>query len=145
MVEKLTGAARQKALASLKGWKKVPRRDAVVNAFKFGDFNEAFGFMSRVALKADRLDHHPEWSNVYNHDTIVLNTPDPGGGGPRRGGSAGAVCGCGGAGRGGGRRGAPVGGAGEPARGGGDEGHPSVGAEAEGGPPEDGPRAAARP
>jgi 4a-hydroxytetrahydrobiopterin dehydratase len=83
MVEKLTGAARQKALASLKGWKKVPRRDAVVKAFKFGDFNEAFGFMSRVALKADRMDHHPEWSNVYNNVTIVLTTHDAGGVSPR--------------------------------------------------------------
>ena len=79
MVEKLTGTARQKALSSLKGWKKVPRRDAIVNAYKFADFNEAFGFMSRVALKADRMDHHPEWSNVYNNVTITLTTHDAGG------------------------------------------------------------------
>lgn len=83
MVDKLTGAARQKALASLKGWKKAPRRDAIVKAYKFGDFNEAFGFMSRVALKADRMDHHPEWSNVYNNVTITLTTHDAGGVSPR--------------------------------------------------------------
>ena len=79
MVDKLTGAARQKALASLKGWKKVTRRDAIVKAYKFADFNEAFGFMSRVALKADQMDHHPEWSNVYNNVTITLTTHDAGG------------------------------------------------------------------
>lgn len=79
MVDKLTGAARQKALGSLKGWKKVSRRDAIVKAYKFADFNEAFGFMSRVALKADQMDHHPEWSNVYNNVEITLTTHDAGG------------------------------------------------------------------
>lgn len=79
MVDKLTGAARAKALATLKGWKKVPRRDAIVKAYKFKDFNEAFGFMSRVALRADRVDHHPEWSNVYNSVTITLTTHEANG------------------------------------------------------------------
>ena len=83
MVDKLTGAARAKALASLKGWQKVRGRDALSKAYKFGDFNEAFGFMSRVALKADRMDHHPEWSNVYNNVTITLTTHDAGGVSPR--------------------------------------------------------------
>ena len=79
MVEKLTGAARQKALSSLKGWKKVRGRDALHKAYKFSDFNEAFGFMTRVAIKADQMDHHPEWSNVYNNVTITLTTHDAGG------------------------------------------------------------------
>jgi 4a-hydroxytetrahydrobiopterin dehydratase len=79
MVDKLTGAARAKALATLRGWKKVPRRDAIVKSYKFRDFNEAFGFMSRVALRADRVDHHPEWSNVYNNVTITLTTHEANG------------------------------------------------------------------
>ena len=79
MVEKLNGAARTKALAPLKGWKKVRGRDALAKDYKFGDFNEAFGFMTRVAIKADRMDHHPEWSNVYNNVSITLTTHDAGG------------------------------------------------------------------
>ena len=79
MVDKLTGTARKKALAPLKGWKKVRGRDALVKNYKFADFNEAFGFMTRVAIKADRMDHHPEWSNVYNNVSITLTTHDAGG------------------------------------------------------------------
>ena len=79
MVKKLTGAARAKALASLKGWKKLRGRDALVKDYKFGDFNEAFGFMTRVAIKAEQTDHHPEWSNVYNNVSIILTTHDAGG------------------------------------------------------------------
>ncbi|RUS24910.1 pterin-4-alpha-carbinolamine dehydratase [Jimgerdemannia flammicorona] len=57
-------------------WNMVPGRDAIKKAFLFNDFNEAFGFMTRVALKADKLDHHPEWFNVYNKVEITLATHD---------------------------------------------------------------------
>jgi 4a-hydroxytetrahydrobiopterin dehydratase len=79
MVEKLTGTARQQALAELKGWREVAGRDAIQRAFKFKDFNEAFGFMTRVALKAEKMDHHPEWFNVYNRVEITLATHECGG------------------------------------------------------------------
>lgn len=65
------------ALARLSGWSKVESgRDAIAKTFKFKDFNEAFGFMTRVALMADKLDHHPEWFNVYNRVEVVLATHD---------------------------------------------------------------------
>ena len=54
-------------------------RDALHKGYKFSDFNEAFGFMTRVAIKADQMDHHPEWSNVYNNVSITLTTHDAGG------------------------------------------------------------------
>ena len=79
MVEKLTGEARRKALGPLKHWKKVRGRDAIQKAFRFSDFNEAFGFMSRVAMKAEKMDHHPEWFNVYNQVLVTLATHDAGG------------------------------------------------------------------
>lgn len=79
MVEKLTGEARKKALARIKGWKKVKNRDAIQKSYRFKDFNEAFGFMTRVAIKADQMDHHPEWSNVYNNVSVTLTTHDAGG------------------------------------------------------------------
>ena len=76
---KLTGAARTKALRSLPKWKKVRGREAIQRSLKFTDFAEAWGFMTRVALAADKADHHPEWSNVYNKVDIVLSTHDVGG------------------------------------------------------------------
>ncbi len=79
MTVKLTGGARDDAIASLKGWSEVPGRDAIRKSFTFGDFNEAWGFMARIALAAERADHHPEWSNVYNRVEIVLSTHDAGG------------------------------------------------------------------
>ena len=79
MVEKLTAERRKTALASLKDWKPVAGRDAIMRAFKFGDFTEAFAFMTRVALAAEKMDHHPEWSNVYNKVEITLSTHDAGG------------------------------------------------------------------
>lgn len=79
MTDKLTGDARKAALATLKDWKEVPGRDAIQKSFKFADFNEAWGFMTRVALAAEKADHHPEWSNVYNRVEIVLSTHDAGG------------------------------------------------------------------
>ena len=74
---KRTGAA--EALGKLTGWKAVDGRDAIAKQFRFEDFNAAFGFMTRVALKADKVDHHPEWSNVYNRVEILLTTHDAGG------------------------------------------------------------------
>jgi 4a-hydroxytetrahydrobiopterin dehydratase len=79
MVEKLSAAERKAALAELEGWETVSGRDAIKKAFKFADFNQAFGFMSRVALTAERMDHHPEWFNVYNRVEITLSTHDAGG------------------------------------------------------------------
>ena len=79
MVDRLSGAARRRALARIKGWKKVRGRDAIHRAFRFRDFNEAFAFMSRVALMAEKMDHHPEWFNVYNRVEITLSTHDAGG------------------------------------------------------------------
>lgn len=79
MTDKLTGDARKTALATLEDWKEVPGRDAIQKSFKFADFNQAWGFMTRVALAAEKADHHPEWSNVYNRVEIVLSTHDAGG------------------------------------------------------------------
>jgi 4a-hydroxytetrahydrobiopterin dehydratase len=67
------------AVATLSGWTAAPGRDAIVKQFKFADFNTAFGFMTRVALAAERLDHHPEWSNVYSQVDITLTTHSAGG------------------------------------------------------------------
>ena len=66
----------QAALAQLEGWAAVSEKDAISKSFKFADFNAAFGFMTRVALMADKLDHHPEWFNVYNRVEVVLTTHD---------------------------------------------------------------------
>lgn len=76
---RLEGAARAAALQSLSGWQPVQGRDAIVKSFKFADFNAAFGFMSRVALMSEKLDHHPEWFNVYNRVEITLTTHDANG------------------------------------------------------------------
>ena len=64
------------ALGQLNGWSAVDGRDAINKTFKFRDFNAAFGFMTRVALMADKLDHHPEWFNVYNRVEVTLATHD---------------------------------------------------------------------
>ncbi|WP_165190952.1 4a-hydroxytetrahydrobiopterin dehydratase [Caulobacter soli] len=64
------------ALSQLPGWASVAEKDAISKTFKFADFNQAFGFMTRVALKADKIDHHPEWFNVYNRVEVVLTTHD---------------------------------------------------------------------
>lgn len=64
------------ALAELPGWSAAEGREAIVRTFRFGDFNQAFGFMARVALKAETMDHHPEWSNVYNRVEVLLATHD---------------------------------------------------------------------
>jgi 4a-hydroxytetrahydrobiopterin dehydratase len=64
------------ALSQLSGWSAAEARDAIVKTFTFADFNAAFGFMTRVALMADKLDHHPEWFNVYNRVEVTLATHD---------------------------------------------------------------------
>ena len=79
MVQKLDPEARATALAELEGWKDVPGRDAIQRTFAFPDFNAAFGFMRRVALLAEKMDHHPEWFNVYNRVEVTLATHDCGG------------------------------------------------------------------
>jgi 4a-hydroxytetrahydrobiopterin dehydratase len=79
MREKLTGGARKQALAKLEGWTEVPGRDAITKKFVFKNFNAAFGFMTRVALIAEKFDHHPEWFNVYKTVDVTLSTHDAGG------------------------------------------------------------------
>ena len=79
MVAKLTGDERAKALAALPAWSEVEGRDAITRSLRFADFNEAFGFMTRVAMQAERDDHHPEWFNVYNKVEVTLATHDAGG------------------------------------------------------------------
>lgn len=79
MAEKLAVDARKAALANLNGWSEVPGRDAITRTFTFKNFNEAFGFMTRVALVAEKNDHHPEWRNVYKTVEVVLSTHDAGG------------------------------------------------------------------
>ena len=79
MVEKLSADARRRALASLPEWTLVDGREAIVRRFKFANFNAAWGFMSRVALQAERMDHHPEWFNVYSTVEVTLSTHDCGG------------------------------------------------------------------
>jgi 4a-hydroxytetrahydrobiopterin dehydratase len=79
MAERLSAEVRQSALKGLPGWSEVKGRDAITRTFTFKDFNEAFGFMSRVALVAEKKDHHPEWRNVYKTVEVVLATHDAGG------------------------------------------------------------------
>lgn len=79
MPAKLDDATLTVELKVLSDWALVPNRAAITRTFRFKDFNEAFGFMSRVALMAERLDHHPEWFNVYNKVDVTLTTHDAGG------------------------------------------------------------------
>ncbi|MFZ2004546.1 MAG: 4a-hydroxytetrahydrobiopterin dehydratase [Stellaceae bacterium] len=76
MVEKLVGAQRHAALQTLHGWSEVEDRDAIRKSYHFSDFSEAWGFLSRVALIAEKMDHHPEIFNVYNRVEIILSTHD---------------------------------------------------------------------
>ena len=79
MAQKLTANDRKSALAGLAGWTEVQGRDAISRKFVFKDFNEAFGFMTRAALVAEKMDHHPEWFNVYKTVEVTLSTHDAGG------------------------------------------------------------------
>eukprot|EP00049_Salpingoeca_infusionum_P023423 m.12019 g.12019 ORF g.12019 m.12019 type:complete len:104 (+) comp5797_c0_seq1:93-404(+) len=76
--KKVKGDERETSLATAtaNGWSLVEGRDAIKKTFMFTDFNEAFGFMSRVALKAETMNHHPEWFNVYNKVEVTLSTHD---------------------------------------------------------------------
>ena len=79
MRERLEGEKLKAALAGLPGWSVVTGRNAIAKTFRFDDFNAAFGFMSRIALLAERMDHHPEWFNVYDRVEVTLSTHDAGG------------------------------------------------------------------
>src|SRR6478735_655663 len=79
MAAKLSADARKAALARLSGWSEVSGRDAITRKFVFKDFNQAFGFMTRAALIAEKMDHHPEWFNVYKTVEVTLSTHDAGG------------------------------------------------------------------
>jgi 4a-hydroxytetrahydrobiopterin dehydratase len=78
-MKKLSDTERTAALKELGGWKPKTDRDAIERSIKFKDFSAAWGFMNRVALAAEAMDHHPEWFNVYNKVDIVLSTHDAGG------------------------------------------------------------------
>ena len=79
MAQKLDDAARKGLPARLPGWQLANGRDAIQKTFKFKDFSEAFGFMSRAALVAEKMEHHPEWSNVWNRVDVTLSTHSAGG------------------------------------------------------------------
>ena len=79
MIHKLTSEERSTQLGELHGWVALAGRDAIQRQLKFADFNEAFGFMTRVAIKAQEMDHHPEWFNVYNKVEITLSTHEANG------------------------------------------------------------------
>ena len=79
MIAKLDAKARKALEQTLPGWSNVKGRDAIKKSFKFADFNAAFAFMTKVALAAEKSDHHPEWFNVYNKVDVTLSTHDAGG------------------------------------------------------------------
>jgi 4a-hydroxytetrahydrobiopterin dehydratase len=79
MAQKLDDAARKAIPARLPGWRLVEGRDAIARTFTFKDFNAAFGFMARAALVAERMNHHPEWLNVWNRVEVTLSSHDAGG------------------------------------------------------------------
>ena len=83
MNDKLIKSERHALISSLKEWKDVDDRDAINKTFKFEDFGAAFAFMTRVAIEAEKMDHHPEWRNVYNTVDIILSSHDIGGVGDR--------------------------------------------------------------
>ena len=79
MIARLTAAERAAALGKLRHWTAVDRGRAITRVFTFADFNAAFGFMTRAALVAEKMDHHPDWSNVYKTVTVTLSTHEAGG------------------------------------------------------------------
>lgn len=79
MSGKLTGEERKAALAGVEGWRECDGRDAIAKTFKFEDFAAAFDWMARVATEAEKMNHHPEWFNVWNRVEVTLSTHDAGG------------------------------------------------------------------
>ena len=79
MNKKLSITDRNKAIKKLKGWQLVKDRNAITKTFQFKDFNAAFSWMTAIALNAEKMDHHPEWFNVYNRVIVTLSTHDVGG------------------------------------------------------------------
>lgn len=79
MPPRLTEDERRQGLDELPAWRLLDEREAIARTFRFSSFNHAFGFMTRVALLAEKLDHHPEWTNVYDRVDVVLTTHDAGG------------------------------------------------------------------
>ncbi|MEM6440210.1 MAG: 4a-hydroxytetrahydrobiopterin dehydratase [Pseudomonadota bacterium] len=79
MAERLDPEARASALAKMTGWEAVEARDAIRKTFQFPDFVQAFGWMTAIAIEAEKLDHHPEWANVYRTVEVTLTTHDAGG------------------------------------------------------------------
>jgi len=75
----LTAAERVAGIADLKGWQEANAGTSIIKSYTFSDFTKAFGFMARVAHEADKMDHHPEWSNVYNQVDVILSTHDSNG------------------------------------------------------------------
>jgi len=76
MIDRLSDPQIETALSDLNGWKRHSSKHAIIKSFKFKDFNQAWAFMSRIALTAEKMDHHPEWSNIYNRVEILLTTHD---------------------------------------------------------------------
>lgn len=76
MADKMSAAAIEAALAGLDGWRRMDGREAITKTYQFADFNAAFGWMARVALMAEKTDHHPEWANVYNRVAVTLASHD---------------------------------------------------------------------
>ena len=79
MSDNLTGEKREELISKLNEWVEVTERDAISKSFRFKNFNEAFAFMTKIALEAEKMDHHPEWSNIYNQVEITLSSHDVGG------------------------------------------------------------------
>ena len=79
MAEKLNEGELNGALEALEGWSRAEGRDAIQKSYKFKDFNQAFAFMTKIAEKAEQMDHHPEWFNVYATVDVTLSTHDAGG------------------------------------------------------------------
>ncbi len=79
MADKLNDDARTEAISSISGWREVEGRDAITKTYQFKNFSEAFGWMTRAALIAEQLNHHPEWFNVWNRVEVTLSTHDAGG------------------------------------------------------------------
>lgn len=79
MHEKLPAPQRRRAMSQLEGWKKVRKRDAIQKTYVFPNFSAAFAWMTKIAIRAEHLDHHPEWTNIYNRVTVILTTHDAGG------------------------------------------------------------------